>query len=108
VEISRLQSAAKLLQQRVSSRAEDAGSKGHTGRSGKGETDAEGDERMNSEDYEKLARREIAEKGNVSPSLAIKMLIHMKSLETPRVQIDKRMLDRNYGFKAYRERKVSA
>ncbi|MEK4139613.1 hypothetical protein NST48_01460 [Paenibacillus sp. FSL M7-0547] len=55
-----------------------------------------------------MARREISENGNVSPSLAIKMLIHMKSLETPRVQIDKRLLDRSYGFKAYRERKVSA
>lgn len=65
---------------------------------------------MTSADYEKLARREIAENGNVSPSLAIKMLIHMKSIETvtPRVQIDKRLLDRSYGFKAYREREVSA
>ncbi|WP_339245831.1 hypothetical protein NST58_01580 [Paenibacillus sp. FSL R10-2796] len=66
---------------------------------------------MTSADYEKLALREISEKGNVSPSLAIKMLIHMKSIEatvTPRVQIDKRLLDRSYGFKAYRERKVSA
>ncbi|HBS47454.1 MAG TPA: hypothetical protein DEA91_28785 [Paenibacillus sp.] len=67
---------------------------------------------MTSADYEKLARREISENGNVSPSLAIKMLIHMKSLETPRVQIDKRLLDRNYGipkgFKPYREREVSA
>ncbi|OMD66038.1 hypothetical protein BSK62_13300 [Paenibacillus odorifer] len=63
---------------------------------------------MTSADYEKLALREISENGNVSPSLAIKMLIHMKSLETPRVQVDKRLLDRSYGFKAYRERKVSA
>ena len=67
---------------------------------------------MTSADYEKLALREISENGNVSPSLAIKMLIHMKSLETPRVQIDKRLLDRNYGipkgFKAYRERIVNA
>lgn len=67
---------------------------------------------MTSADYEKLARREISENGNVSPSLAIKMLIHMKSLETPRVQIDKRLLDRSYGipkgFKPYLEREVSA
>lgn len=70
---------------------------------------------MTSMDYEKLALREIAEKGSVSPSLAIKMLIHMKSIDpavTPRVQIDKRLLDRNYGvpkgFKPYREREVSA
>lgn len=67
---------------------------------------------MTSADYEKLARREISENGNVSPSLAIKMLIHMKSLETPRVQIDKRLLDRDYGipkgFKPYRERIVNA